>query len=604
MKHVKMAVCLLFISVLLVSVMVPMTNPMTKNELAHLKSPTSVLSYESHDYIYIVNDTDLETTAAAESWEGDGSPETPFLIQGYEINPTMEDIHIENTRLHFKILDCNISGALGGIYLGNVTNAVIQNCLFTENAYGVYLENVTGVDILGCDFSVPDWGTSGVYMEVAIDCSIQSSVMEGATDTDAGIYGTNSEGITVFNCTIFEFDDSGIYFIASDDLEILNNTVYWNEGVGGGGPTCGIQISFGHVADIIGNNVTENADNGITVSGVDNVTIVENYIVDNYYHGIYVEYLDNCLIKDNYIEGHGDGLVGGGPLCGVEIFYVDYCQIIGNEFWWNALNSITVINSDLCYIYNNYLNHSYDHGMYIFGSLNTTIEENEIYNSYGYGSGTIECGIFVEESDYASLLHNTLGHNSENGITILASNAGKVLGNTIFDSEYLGILMSEASDWVISHNVIFDCVSAGIYMDVPTIDNVLYYNDIGWCGDFLVWDEGFGNYWNSTGVGNWYSNYNGTGTYTIHGASAEVDYYPSMSLYCGVTTPSEIEVGTTGNTMTWNSSALNPGSYELLIDGVSHANVTWDGGAIAANVDGLAVGTYNVTLIEIGRAHV
>jgi hypothetical protein len=64
-----------------------------------------------------------------------------------------------------------------------------------------------------------------------------------------------------------------------------------------------------------------------------------------------------------------------------------------------------------------------------------------------------------------------------------------------------------------------------------------------------------------------------------------------------MTTPSEIEVGTTGNTLTWNSSALNPSSYELLIDGVSQGHMTWDGGPIAADVDGLAVGEYNVTLI-------
>ena len=590
MKHVKIAVCLLFVSVLLVSVMVPLTNPTTNSEMTHSISRTSVLSYESHDYFYIHNDSELTATAAAESWEGNGSPETPFLIQGYEINPMIEDIHIENTRLHFKILDCNISGALGGIALENVTNGVIQNCLFTNNEYGIYLRNDTGIDILECNFSVPDsYGESAIYLDTVIDCSIQNCVLQGITGSDAGIYGTNSEGITVFNCTVFEFDDSGIYFVESDDLEILNNTVYWNEGYYGTGPNCGIQISSGLVADISGNNITENADNGITISGVDNVTITENYIIDNLYNGVFVELCDNCLIQDNYIEGNGEG--------GVRIYLVDFCQIIGNEFWSNALNSIAVISSDLCYIYNNYLNHSDDHGMYIYDSLNTTIEENEIYNSYGLGSGSIECGIFVEEGNYASLLHNTLGNNSENGITVYAAGNGEIIGNTIFESDVFGILLTEASDWEIFHNVIFDCGGPGIYMDVPTDDNLLYSNDIGWCSGSIVVDEGFGNYWNYTNIGNWYSDYNGTGTYTISGASAEVDYYPSMSLYCGTATPSQYEVGTTGNTMTWSSSALNPGSYELLIDGVSQGLVVWDGGPVVVNVDGLSVGEYNVTLI-------
>jgi hypothetical protein len=70
-----------------------------------------------------------------------------------------------------------------------------------------------------------------------------------------------------------------------------------------------------------------------------------------------------------------------------------------------------------------------------------------------------------------------------------------------------------------------------------------------------------------------------------------------MSLYLGTTTPSEYEAGTTGNTMTWDASALNPGTYELLIDGVSQGHVAWDGSAIEADVDGLLVGVYNVTII-------
>ena len=76
----------MMITVLLVSTWVPLTTPMTNNELVHEPSIRGVLSYETHDPIYIVNDTDLAATAVSESWEGDGSSETPFLIQGYEIS--------------------------------------------------------------------------------------------------------------------------------------------------------------------------------------------------------------------------------------------------------------------------------------------------------------------------------------------------------------------------------------------------------------------------------------------------------------------------------------------------------------------------------------
>ncbi|MDF1541000.1 MAG: hypothetical protein P1Q69_19040 [Candidatus Thorarchaeota archaeon] len=48
--------------------------------------------------------------------------------------------------------------------------------------------------------------------------------------------------------------------------------------------------------------------------------------------------------------------------------------------------------------------------------------------------------------------------------------------------------------------------------------------------------------------------------------------------------------------MTWNSSALNGWKYELLIDSVPDGSWTWTAGSIDADVDGIGVGTYNVTL--------
>ncbi len=596
LKHVKLTLSLMIITVLMVSVCVPLTNPMINNELVHEPTQNSVLSYEAHDNIYIVNDTDFAAQAAIESWEGDGSPETPFLIQGYEIDPSREEISIQNTTLHFKILDCNITGAIHGVDLENVTNGVIQNCLFADNVFGIYMYNVTGIDVVGCSISAKPSGQSGVYMDDAIDCSISSCVIEGVAGSDSGIYGQYSEEITLFNNTVFEFDNHGISFSGCYDMDILNNTLYWNEGSGGGGPSCGIQIVESELADIIGNNITENMDNGITIDSTDNVTIRENHIVDNWYHGIYVESSDYTLIQDNWIEGHGDGIIEESARCGILTYFSDYTQIIGNEFWWNALNSITLGYSDFGYVFNNYINHSLIHGIWVYISHNATVEENEIYNSYGDEGSESTCGILVEWSNDTSLIHNTLGHNAENGITILNSHEGEVHGNTIFDSEMLGIYVPIGSSWEITHNVIYDNGAPGIFFESPAMNNLIYYNDIGWSGEFLVGDNG-DNQWNYTGIGNWYSDFIGTGTYDISGSGGAIDFYPSVSLYCGVSTPSEYEAGTTGNTMTWNSSALNPGTYELLIDSEPQGPIVWDGGAIAADVDGLAVGVYNVTLI-------
>ena len=596
MKQVKITVCFLFISVLLVSLWVPMVNPIASNRLSSEKintenpAPNFTLSYESHSSIFISGDDDFNTTAVNEGWPGDGSSDTPFIIEGYEITGYIHLINIVDTRYHFEIRDCNLTDANIAIGLTNVTNGLIENCLINIPFRCVDLENVTGIDVVGCDISTQN--SYGIYMDEAFDCSIENCVIQGGSF--AGIYGQFSESITLFNNTVFEFDEHGINFIESYDIDILNNTLYWNKNMG---PiNCGIYLYQSDLAYIYGNNITENEDNGITLSYANNVTIIENHIVNNSIHGVYVEYSDYCIIQDNYIEGNGEGAISSDPMCGISTYFADYIEIIGNEFWWNAENTITLGYSNYAYVFNNYINHSYNHGMWIYMSHNATIEENEIYNSDGLGGGST-CGVMVEWSNDTQILDNILSHNSENGITIFDSYHGELHANTISDSEYCGLYMGYASEWYISHNVIYDNGGPGIIMDDWTHDNYLWYNDIGWSGEFNVADNGEGNYWNYTGVGNWYSGYDHTGTYLIPGIASETDYYPSVSLYCGVTTPSEYEAGTTGNTMTWNSSALNPGSYELLIDGVSQGQVTWDGGPIAADVDGLAVGEYNVTLV-------
>ena len=595
LKYVNSYLLLTIMSVLLVSAFLPLSSPTASNAAIHEATPVRALSYTPHDYIFIVGDAALEAQAAAESWPGDGSSGTPFLIQGYEFYNMESLILLADTRLHVRIVDCNLTFAESAIFLSNTSNVEVENCIINDAYYGVVMVNVTGINLTNCNVVVhPTLGMNGIYAEDTIDCTVASCDIQGVTDSSAGIYVITSSGFTLFNNTVYEFDNHGIFLGGCSDVDILNNTVFWNEG-SLVGPTCGIYVVECLFTYIYGNNVFENEANGITISGGYNTTIIENHIIENWIHGIYVEYSPHCLIQDNLITDNGEGTLEG-PRCGIFTLYADYCQIIGNEFWWNAQNSITLFYSDNAYVANNYLNHSYSHGMHIFWSTNATIEENEIHNSYGYGS-MILCGVLVESSNGTSLLNNIIGPSSDNGITIVFSNDGFITGNTIFDSEYLGIYLDLAANWEITHNVIFDCGGPAIVLEELTWDNVIYHNDFGWSGEFLAGDMGFGNTWDYMGVGNWYSDYDGEGSYLINGIAGSTDSFPSVSLYSGVATVAEYEAGTLGNTMVWNASALNPGSYEAFIDGVSQGLVAWNGDEIVVNVDGLSVGEYNVTLV-------
>ncbi|MHA2067534.1 MAG: LVIVD repeat-containing protein [Candidatus Thorarchaeota archaeon] len=55
--------------------------------------------------------------------------------------------------------------------------------------------------------------------------------------------------------------------------------------------------------------------------------------------------------------------------------------------------------------------------------------------------------------------------------------------------------------------------------------------------------------------------------------------------------------GVTGNTITWSPSDLYPAAFEILKNGTSARSGPWDGSVISIDVDGLAFGVYNYTLI-------
>ena len=44
------------------------------------------LAYTVHDAIWIQNNQEMIDQAVDESWPGDGSPETPYVITGYSFN--------------------------------------------------------------------------------------------------------------------------------------------------------------------------------------------------------------------------------------------------------------------------------------------------------------------------------------------------------------------------------------------------------------------------------------------------------------------------------------------------------------------------------------
>jgi hypothetical protein len=57
------------------------------------------------------------------------------------------------------------------------------------------------------------------------------------------------------------------------------------------------------------------------------------------------------------------------------------------------------------------------------------------------------------------------------------------------------------------------------------------------------------------------------------------------------------EEGASGSIITWTPSDINPATYTIYRNGTSIETGNWDGSSLSINVDGLAVGTYNFTIV-------
>lgn len=56
--------------------------------------------------------------------------------------------------------------------------------------------------------------------------------------------------------------------------------------------------------------------------------------------------------------------------------------------------------------------------------------------------------------------------------------------------------------------------------------------------------------------------------------------------------------GTTGNQITWVVGDINPGTYEITVDGLLYKTGTWINGTISVDIDGLAIGIYEFIIFS------
>ena len=227
-------------------------------------------------------------------FSGNGSTTNPYIIENLIIKTPSICINISNTRKHFIIYDCSISGTSSqtgyGIYLDNVTNCVISSSTISSTHEGISIHNskfinVTNMEISDCAYGVRMNTTSdidvnsssisnfylGIEIRHSLNCSLFNNTIENGTGR--GTFVAFSSLIDINFCNFFNNEIDGVYFYESQFMNVTQNEIYGNMNIG-------LVLNYCNNSMIIENGLGWNKLNALD-NGVGNKW--NNSIIGNYW---------------------------------------------------------------------------------------------------------------------------------------------------------------------------------------------------------------------------------------------------------------------------------------------------------------------------------
>jgi parallel beta-helix repeat protein len=482
-----------------------------------------VIGYTPHDTIHINGNADFAAQVASEGWSGNGTEDNPYIIEGYDINPNLYGIEIKSTTVNFIIRDSRIINGIEnnhcGIYLNNVTNGVIYNCIIENNIIGVIL--------------------SSSNHNLIFNNNILSN-------NHNGILFFNSSENTIYNNNVFLNGLGGVYITESYQNDITGNNISYNE------RDIRIELSSGvNIVNntIIGNNISLSSSTGINITN--NLIISSGIIIG----GDYLEHWNTHNIDNtNTINGrpvyYWKNQMGGiVPVDAGQVILANCSDVkVENQELNDGLVGIMLGFSSDNNITGNTVYSNSKHGIYLYSSYGNKIISNNIIDSgwsihlYSSNDNLIKgniisntifslkyMGIHLQYSDG----NNITGNNASNnwaGIYLSSSSGNNITNNNVSNNED-GIFLNAYCYWNnFTYNTIFQNTDCGIHI-YGSSNNIFHHNNIinntkqlNQYRNENTWNDG-------NGEGNYWSDYNGSDedddrvgdTNLPH---MEVDYYP------------------------------------------------------------------------------
>ena len=452
--------------------------------------PIRVSSYTPHGTISISGNSAF----SAQGWPGDGTAESPYIIEGFEIIAQGTCIYIFNTNVHFIIRNCILSShtniITNCIRLSHVSNGVIENCTIFDSYMGLVLVGPRNCLFVNNTFTGCD--ELGVLVSQTENCTFNNNTIMNSKGY--GFFVQNSENTTFVSNRISDCSRFGFYITSTANCTFVDNTFE-----NGGFVLVGdLQYQIHDFSDNIVNGkpmgyfVSEN-DTEIDGNQYGQVFLIQCFNVSlssglffNTSIGISLVSCTNCSVSDVILvkNVHGIDLVDSENItlrnndlidCGIRFDGID------PKYWTITEIDNTVNGKPFGYFFNqnDMIINGSDYGQLVLVESEQLSINDGIFDSVTVGVSFHSCfkcsisdaiivndyfeGIGIFYSPNCTLTNVIIENSKSGGIYIIESDNVTVAHSRIYGSRY-GIWISSSDNYIFDSNRIHDNSEHSLYI--------------------------------------------------------------------------------------------------------------------------------------------
>lgn len=382
---------------------------------------TGLSSFIPHGAITITGNADFVT----QGWPGDGSPQSPYIIENLEIVTDSIGMSIANTDVHFIIRNCTVSslttGVGTGIFFSNVSNGTVENCTISSLDTGLSATSIE--DSTFSNNTLTDIFTYGIYLSSSINCTVSDN--KAINCEGYGFFLFNLRFSLVENNYVSNSGEMGFAFASSRNVTIVNNIIK-------DGGRFGLYLTMSVNCTFTNNTL----DNGGFGFGATSRVYWNHYFSENTINGKQFGYF--IELNDTEIDGGQFG----------QVFLIYSFNVsLSSGVFFNASVGVSLFSSVNCTISDTVLS-GHRYGINLLQSENTTLTNNTL----------IDCGIRLDgdATEYWSI--------TATGNTINGKQFGYFLNQVdlVINGDDYGQLVLVESDHLVISNGTFDSVTVGL----------------------------------------------------------------------------------------------------------------------------------------------